>query len=327
MPAPKAKAQPAKTKAAPEDDDVPVPAASKAVGAPAPNLAALLGAGKAHEDEARTEAGRDKSYVQIVGDPLSPFVTDNDPLRIEGAEFGSFVIPNKKVNLGKTPELVVVGLFKVYEERIPAPEGSEETAKLVGIWMPEDAEQLPVEGQLQRPFVSPSDNKVHLLLPSHWMCLWHRKHPDTTDMVITYKSVGNAVYQELVKKIKQSGVGFVPQLRLKFKTQTREAVKWKKKYMYPDFDIICDAQGKPKLNFEIKQIKGVDTPVPVEGGLKADELEKVLTLYGQLAAEYTGYKMVARKRNIAALIGSGEGGARPGIEVEEDDPNAEVPKF
>jgi hypothetical protein len=204
------------------------------------NLAALLGAGKVHEDEQRSSAGRDKSYVQIIKDPKDKILNEGKPEFIKGAKYEGYCIPNKKIWLGMTPEVVIVGLFKVYEERIPVPPGSKEMPPLVGMWMPQDAEQVPVEGQFDRPFLSRGDNKIHVLNPAHWVCLWSRKHPDVDDMVITFRSVGNSIYQQLVKLIKQSGVAFAPQLKIRLaKPQEKEAKNYNDKvYLYPNFEIV-----------------------------------------------------------------------------------------
>lgn len=283
-----------------EAGDAPVPAKTGLV---KPDLTALLGAGKMHEDEERQGAGRDKSYVQIVKEAEDKVLREGKPEYIKGAKYKGFIIPNKKIWLGMEPEVVIVGMFKVYEERIPVPPGSKELPALVGIWMPQDAEQIPLgDGQFDRPFRSSRDGKMHVLNPAHWVSVWFRKHPDIDDAVITFRSVGNSIYQQLVKLIKQSGVASAPQLKVKLTTQIKEAKNYNDKaYLYPDFEIL---EG---LNFDINEKTGA--PKLVEGGLTYEELEKVLTLYGSLAKDYASNNMVSLKTDIAKLIAPPDDGA------------------
>jgi hypothetical protein len=296
-----------------------------------PNLAALLAGGRVHEDQERDALQSfQKSYLNIVSKLTDPVLKADKPEYIKGAKLLNYVIPSSKINLGANPIVTVVGMFKVYEERKVVPQGSKELPPLIRYWHPLDAEQIKLEGSFERPFLAKGRNgapdEMHVLKPVHWLCVWIEKHPDIEDGLLTFKSKGNQIYQNIVKAIKASDVQYAPQLKIKLKTQEIPAPEYNAVYIYPDFEIIED-----ELNFAVKNVKGVDTPVTVDGGLSEEDMVKVLTLYDRLAKEYADFSMVGRIKDISKLVaGPAEGqkllsGAKvnkPGTPVVDDDDDA-----
>lgn len=293
-----------------------------------PNLAALLAGGRVHEDQERDAVqSYQKSYLNIVSKPTDPVLKADKPEYIKGAKLYSYVIPTSKLNLGPNPIVTVVGMFKVYEERKFVPPGTKELPPLIRYWHPLDAEQIKLEGSFERPFLAKGKNgapdEMHVLRPVHWLCVWLEKHPDIEDGLLTFKSKGNQIYQNIVKAIKESEVQYAPQLKIKLKTQEIAAPEYNAVYIYPDFEIV-----EGELNFAVKNIKGVDTPVTVDGGLSEEDMVRVLTLYDRLAKEYADFSMVKRIKDMSKLIAGPANGAKvlsgakvskPGAAVVDDE--------
>jgi hypothetical protein len=249
-------------------------------------------AGKAHEDVIRDQTGGQNSFIKLIGDPQAKELIEGKPEFIKGAKYASFIIGNKKLHLGQKFEATVVGMFKLYEESEVKKEGSKELPKIFGYWMPEDAENIPVEGIFDRPFKA-KDGTDHVLKPVHWVALYIHKFPDLEDAVLSFRSVGNGIYNQLAKTIKNQSA-MAPQLRFMVKSQAIENKNWEKTNLYPAFEVI----GK-NFDFADEKIKLIDED---DGGMNVDTLKEVLGRYARLNDEYAANKLVAKKANISALV-------------------------
>jgi hypothetical protein len=185
-------------------------------------------------------------------------------------------------------------MFKLYAETAKK-EKENDMAPTVGFWMPDDAMQIPLQGIFDRPL--PNGN---VLKPVHWVYVYLHDNPDIEDGMLAFRSTGNSVYAALEKLIKSES-SICTELRF---TVTKQAIKnetYKTTNYYPKFEI----SGR---NFKMDENGKV---LPVKGGLKADEIKEILKRSNKVQKDYAEMKLVAKKNNIQALIGSGQG--RPAL--------------
>lgn len=254
----------------------------------------LAMAGKAHEDVSRAEIGGQNNFIKLIGDPEAKELNQTKPEFIKGAKYKSFVIGNKKLHLGLSFEATIVGMFKLYEESEIKKEGSKELAKIFGYWMPEDAENIQIEGIFDRPFIS-KDGSGHVLKPVHWLALRLDKFPDLENVVISFRSTGNSIYAKLAKMVK-NGSEIAPQIKVKVTSQAIENKTWDSTNLFPDFEIV----GK-NFDFTDGKIKLISED---DGGMSIEDVEATLEMYAHLNEEYAENRMVSKKSKstLAALL-------------------------
>jgi hypothetical protein len=254
-------------------------------------LSALAIQNKELEDTERAKTGGQNSFITLV-QGNSGILLPDDEAYIKGVKLHDYVISSKKLRLGAALDVTVLGMFKLYAETARK-EKETDIAPTVGFWMPEDAMQIPVEGIFDRPL--PNGN---VLKPVHWVYVYLHDHPDITDGMIAFRSTGNSVYAALEKLIKSESA-ICTELRF---TVTKQAIKndtYKTTNYYPKFEI----SGR---NFKLDESGKV---LSVKGGLKADEIKEILTRSNKVQKDYAEMKLIAKKNNIQALIGSGTGQA------------------
>ncbi len=257
-------------------------------------LNALAGAGKAHEDELRAKTAGGLSYIKILSDPQGAELQKNDTAFIKGAAYGHFVIGNKKITLGKVFQAVALGILKLYEETEVKQEGDESLPKVFGYWVPDDAEQIPTEGNFNRPFTA-RDGTQHVLRPVHWIPLFLPEYPEIEDAVLTFRSTANSISAKLAKALKGQ-TEIAPEVMITVKTQQIKNEKWKKTYLYPDFEI-----GEKNFNMVEGRLS------LAKGGMDLATVKEVLIRYNHWQEEYAANRLVAKKSNIAGLLGSDAG--------------------
>ena len=256
------------------------------------------------EADNRDVSGRQYSYLKLVGNTAQdPILKKGRAEYIEGAAERGWVIPSKLINLGEKVRITVLGAFKVYEDTIPGikkdPKSKQEPMRrVVGYWMPGCAENVPVEGIFDRPYIAP-DGVAHILRPVHWAFVYLHDHPEIEDAVITFRSTGNSVYKELQKLIQSSGVSS-SELIIDMTCQEIPAKGWDKEYLYPDFEIV----GR---NYEI--VEG--NVKAVKGGLRTSEIARVIKWTHAMQKSYTDFQLVSKKSNIAALVKGFQGATIP----------------
>jgi hypothetical protein len=269
-------------------------------------LSALAMQNKELEDAERAKTGGQNSFITLV-QGNSGILLPDDSAYIKGVKLHDYVIASKKLRLGATLDVTILGMFKLYAETAKK-EKETDMAPTVGFWMPEDAMQIPVEGIFDRPL--PNGN---VLKPVHWVYVYLHDHPDITDGMIAFRSTGNSVYAALEKLIKSESA-ICTELRF---TVTKQPIKnetYKTTNYYPKFEIA----GR---NFKMD---GNGKVIPVKGGLKVDEIKEILMRSNKVQKDYADMKLVSRKNNIQALIGSGQGRAalpagKGGYKEEDDD--------
>jgi hypothetical protein len=252
-------------------------------------LSALAAQNKELEDSERAKTGSQNSFITLV-QGNSGILLPDDSAYIKGVKLHDYVISSKKLRLGATLDVTILGMFKLYAETAKKVKETD-MAPTVGFWMPEDAMQVPIQGIFDRPL--PSGN---VLQPVHWVYVYLHGHPDITDGMIAFRSTGNSVYTALEKLIKSES-SICTELRF---TVTKQAIKnetYKTTNYYPKFEIA----GR---NFKMDENRNV---LPVKGGLKADEIKEILIRSNKVQKDYADMKLVAKKNNIAALIGSPQG--------------------
>jgi hypothetical protein len=254
-------------------------------------LSALAAQNKSLEDSERAKTGSQNSFITLV-QGNSGILLPDDSAYIKGVKLHDYVISAKKLRLGATLDITVLGMFKLYAETARK-EKESDMAPTVGFWMPDDAMQIPVQGIFDRPL--PNGN---VLKPVHWVYVYLHDNPDIEDGMIAFRSTGNSVYAVLEKLIKYES-SICTELRF---TVTKQAIKnetYKTTNYYPKFEI----SGR---NFKMDESGKV---LPVKGGLKADEIKEILKRSNKVQKDYAEMKLVAKKNNIQALIGSGKGRA------------------
>jgi len=277
-----------------------------------------------YEQENRDVSGRQYNYLKIIGNSANdPITKEGKPEYIKGAKEGVWVIPSQKLLLGKAVTLSIKGMFKVYEDSIPGqkkdPKSKQEPMRqVIAYWLPQDAEQIPLEGIFERPYRG-KDGVDHILKPVHWMFVYLHEHPEIEDAVITFRSTGNRIYKE-VQKLIAANATTATELRFTMTHQEIAAEGWDKDYLYPLFEI----DGR-NYDYEDEKIS------LCKGGMDEDELADFIEASFKVNEDYALAKIVTRKGNIAAMIA---GYTAPALEDKtgwkkgyEDDGDAKPAKF
>ena len=267
-------------------------------------MAAVAQAAQA-EAGVRAQSGSNLTWLTLV-DPTSNILVEGEPNFIKGAKPRDYVITNRKLRLGQTLDATVIGMFKVYAEVEPAAVKGE-MDKTVGYWHPTDAEQIPLEGNFDRPL-----SNGHVLKPVHWVFLYLHNNPDIEGLVLSFRSTGNKIYSQLEKIVKANST-IVPELRFPIGSQGIKAEKFNRTYFYPKFDL------QEVKNFQFSSENGVQR---VKGGLEGEELETVLTRYADLYKAFNEYILVSKRGNISGLLpGAASKTATEIVEEENDGEN------
>jgi hypothetical protein len=270
------------------------------------DLSSLAMRVRSMEATERAKTGSNISWLTLVQGNTG-IVKPGDPAYIKGVKLLDYVIPSKKLRLGQKVEATVLGMFKLYEQRTKG--DKDKLGALVGFWMPEDAEQVPQSGIFERQLANGD-----VLNPVHWVFLYLHDHPEIDDALLSFRSIGNAVYKDLEKMLKAE-TALWSEVRLEISNQAIRNDKHKTTNYYPDFEIV----GR---NFSYAD----DKVSPVKGGLAKDEIAEILKRSEKLLADYTGMKMVSKRNNVAALIGGTATKALPAANggYEEDDSDEDV---
>jgi hypothetical protein len=269
-------------------------------------LSSLAAQNKELEDAERAKTGGQNSFITLV-QGNSGILLPDDSAYIKGVKLHDYAISSKKLRLGPTLNITILGMFKLFAE-VAKKEKETDMDTTVQFWMPEDAEQVPVQGIFERPL--PNGN---ILKPVHWVYVYLHDYPDIEDGLIAFRSVGNRVYTALAKLIKSES-SICTELRF---TVTKQAIKndtYKTTNYYPKFEI----SGR---NFKLDENRKV---LPVKGGLKADEIKEIFMRSNKAQSDYASCKLVARKTNLAGLLAAPKALAalpagRDGYQEESDD--------
>lgn len=222
----------------------------------------------------RASEGSALTWITLIG-AGSKVLVEKDAAYIEGAMPNTFVITSKKILLGKKFKATVLGIFKVYAEMTVPPQGSGDMAKTVGYWHPDDAEQVPLEGNFKRPL--PNGNNLEV---QHWALLYLPDHPELEGVVLSFKGAGNQYAKKLSKLIKDNST-VSPELMVEFSVEQVENKNYKKYFSYP----VAEIAGK---NFEFD-----GTNVTFKG-MKEKEAEVVIDRWADVQEAYDKGSMVAR---------------------------------
>lgn len=247
-------------------------------------MAQVMAASKLEAD-VRAKSGTNLTWLTLV-DASSNILVEGEPQYIKGAAPRDYVIGSKKLLLGPSPKVTILGMFKVYAEVEPA-QRQGDMAKTVGYWHPLDAEQIPLEGYFDRPL-----SNGHVLQPVHWVFLYLHDHPELEGVVLSFRSTGNKIYAALEKQVKSES-RIVPELCFTLGNQGIKAEKYNRTYFYPKFDL------EPQRNFAFDPEKGI---AKVEGGFTDEQLECVLTRYTELYRAYNEGILISRRTGLAGYI-------------------------
>jgi hypothetical protein len=222
----------------------------------------------------RAEFGASLTWITLVG-AKSKVLVKKDEAYIPGATVDSFVVASKKLLLGDKFKAVVLGVLKVYAE-MTTPVVREEIAKTVGYWHPNDAEQVPLEGNFSRPL--PNGNHLEV---QHWAMLYLPDHPELEGVVLTFKGAGNQYARKLQKLLKEQST-ISPELIVEFSAEQVENKKYNTYFSYP----VAEVVGKA-FDFDggIKAVKG---------GLSAEVVEEICTRYADLYDAYDKGAMLSK---------------------------------
>jgi hypothetical protein len=264
-------------------------------------LAALAAASKAYEDEDRSKTGSSNSFISLAQGNTGIVKPDNKAF-VKGAKLYDFVIPKLKLVLGQTIDATVLGIFSLYAESEKKARESD-MAKTVSFWLPEDAEQIPLEQGSNFNHILPNGN---LLQPVYWAFLYLHKHPEIDDALLAFRSIGNKVCRELKKEIAANSA-ICTELRFTIGKQSIASKNYSEPSYYPKFEI----SGR---NFKYEDGK----LIAVKGGLKKDELAEVLRRGRELQESYSTMRMVSKK-NLSALLGPTPRKALAGPASDDDE--------
>jgi hypothetical protein len=280
------------------------PPAKKAASVDLASLGDLLGKQIDLEAEERAKSGQSGLFISIA-QGNTKMLKPRDPAFVPGLNLYDFVIPSKKLVLGKEFKCTVLAMCKVYAETVPkGSEGNDtDMDKVVKYWLPDDAEQIPEEAPFTRPL--PNGN---VLRPQHWVYVYIHGHEDVEGALFGFKSIGNQVYTQLNKLIKGASRSCT---ELRFTVTQQEIVaNGGQTNFYPLFEI----DGR---NFELDE----DTNIPskTKGGLSEAEIAEVITRSAQIFEDYKNLKIVSRQ----ALPSNGFAPkALPGASYADEEPVA-----
>jgi hypothetical protein len=276
-------------------------------------LSALAATAKELEDTERAKTGGNSLFITLV-QGNSSILAEGDPRYLKGVKMHDYVIAQNKLRLGATLDATVIGVFKLYEEKARR-EKDNEMAPTVGFWMPEQAEQVPLgEGEI---FARPLTNG-NILMPVHWVFLYLHDHPEIEGAMLSFRSTGNKVYDQL-RKLLKAETRICTELRFTIGKQGIRNENFKKTNFYPEFNV----SGR---NFDYVN----NRVVPIKGGLDAGTLKVILQRSKEIQEDYASCRLVAKRgtQTLAALIGAQEAvRALPAVQGEEDDGDHETTSF
>jgi hypothetical protein len=246
------------------------------------DLSAIVNRTKSLEDQERARTGSQLSWITLV-QGNSRILQPDEAEYIKGVKMHDYVIPSRKLRIGPSIDATIVGMFKLYAE-VTRKESEGDMAQTVSFWHPDDAEQIPTEGNFDRPL-----SNGNVLQPVHWVFLYLHDYPDIEDGLISFRSVGNSFYTALAKSVKTESA-ICPMLRWEITKQAVKNEKYRTTNYYPKFEL----SGR---NFEYVDGKVTKT----KGGLSDAVLSEVLNRYNKLYEDYHGMRLIS-KHNPAALI-------------------------
>lgn len=269
-------------------------APAKAVSKVDSELEALLGQSSELAGQQKLADGS-ATYIQIVNDPESNIVTQGSAEFIKGAKYKSLVIPSKKINLGLSTPVTIIGLFKVFEQVIFT-DGADSIGKIVGYWHPDDVLGFPMSGYFDREFV---DNKGqrNLLRQAYWMYLYLHEHEEVKDVRLTLRGAACSIAKKIDKMI-GTDFGTLSQAVFELSTEVRIIEKYNKKVIDPKFTF-------SELLYELNSSGGVAKFGP---SASVDILKSVLRDEVEVRKTYNEGKMVTRRDQKQLAMASGPAG-------------------
>jgi hypothetical protein len=280
------------------------PRGAAAAKAPAQDeLSSLAAAAKGYEDVERSKTTQSNSFITLVQGNSAVLKPDSESY-VKSVKLYDYVITKSKTRLGQTLDATILGMFKLYTET-ERKQNDSDMAKVVQFWMPEDAVQLPL---LPGSNFDRQTREGNILSVTHWVFLHLHKHPEIDDAVLTFRSIGNKVYNDLAKLVAANS-SLCTELRFVVTKQAIKSKNYSEAYYYPKFEIV----GRNYKYAEGKVAR-------IAEGLDADELEDVLRRSGDLYKAYANMQMVSKKR-IDAPAAPEAKKALPGAgyKIAEDD--------
>lgn len=248
-----------------------------------------------------TVGGKTYNYLRIIGNSASSdreFTEAEGSSYIKGAKTGCWIIPTKRINLGKEPEVTIKGAFMVYKDTIPGvnkdPKSKEKPMpQTVGYCMPSYAEQIPLtQGSFDRHYID-QEGVEHTLQAIYWMFLHLHDYPDMEDVLLTFQSKGSKFYRQIMKELTPQAQG-LNELRLKLGSVIDKAEGYNASYFYPAMTVIgrnygLSSEGKITL---------------IKDGLPLPELTQVIKESHALNTEYRDQQLVQTRDDLVQFIAS-----------------------
>lgn len=241
----------------------------------------------------RAEFGSNLTWVTLVG-AKSKVTIKKDEAYIPGAKVDDFVIASKKLLLGASFKAVVLGVLKVYAE-MTTPVAQGDMPRTAGYWHPSDAEQVPLEGNFNRPL--PNGNHLEA---QHWAMLYLPDHPELEGVVLSFKGVGNQYAKKLQKMLKEAST-ISPELIVEFTAEQVENKKYSTYNSYPVAEIVGKA-----FDYD-------DGVKLVKDSFNAETVEEICNRYADVYDAYDHGAMIAKH----TYNGPTEIGARETMALED----------
>ncbi len=288
---------------------------------------------KLYEDDIRAQTGNTNTWIKTIQGG-APEITRGSSSLIKGAEAGDFLIPlaEGKFAAKETLRVTVLGMFKVYTEKKPAPMKNGQKLGMdmtVSFWLPDDAEQIPLaDGDNFRRNLS----NGNFLAPMHWVFVYLHEFPQIKDALIPFQSVGNSYYTKLMKLVKaKSSVS--TEIVIDLKCVPVENADYATTNYYIEAEFVGN-----NYDLSVDPDTGAGKVTLLKGGMKAEQVREILELSKKMLREYKEARLVSKRsqqqllafvgpagnaapRAHTGLPGSGKGG------YAEDDSSADAPKF
>lgn len=226
-----------------------------------------------------------QAYVSVVG-RMSHATMQSMPGYIEGAEMRDIVVSTTKTILGKSTDVTVLGIFKlyaIYDKDTVDKNNKKVQGKLKRYVMPEDGVQIRDKAQAMGCQFDNFNTELpngDWLRPIHWIYLYLHDAPEIDNAIVSLSSGNNKIATAVSKAIQQSGAAHSAELRFTLSSAVahNETSEW----------LVLTFEPQKQRNFIIEN----GDVIQVKGGFSTEEIEEVLRRSNEQRKAYTSCLLV-----------------------------------